>query len=733
MTDDSPLPSDTASAAPSAAATAPDRWCTATADRVSVIIDAAAYYGAVREAMCQARHSILIVGWDVDGRTPLSANGETAPHEGPEDGLPLRLREFFSALVARTPGLHIHVLLWDFTVLYSLERELMPTVSLGWTTPERVHLTLDDAIPLGASQHEKLVIIDDSVAFCGGLDLAVRRWDTPQHALDDPRRRDPSGAPYPPFHDVQIAVAGPVAGRLAAHARERWYMATGEALPPAPPPPDLPWPRSLPVGLGPAEVLVSRTRAPHRGQPGQTEIRALYTRAIAEARHFIYIENQYLTAKAVADALVERLTRPDPPEVVIVTSQDSEGWLEESTMGMGRTAFLAHLRAHGVRDKVRVLAPVIADAQGNRHGLKVHSKVMVVDDTLLTVGSANLANRSMGLDCELNITVEGDDAAHRAWVASVRDALLAEHLGSTPATVARRLAETGSLHAVVEALGSEARTLVPVEEGDPGTARRLEPLVRLGDPEQPIELESLLRNHGPPSLPARRRPLRRHVWGGLAVLALAALIATLWQYTPLTALADPEELQDAFRQLRSGPWTPVVVLGGYAVLGLAGFPVTALITATGMFFGPLTGFGYALAGSVLSAMVTFAAGHILGRDLLQRYGGERVNRLSRQMGRYGITTVIILHIVPVAPFTVINLIAGASHVRWLDYFIGTVVGMAPGVALMTVFGSSLAELWRDPEPLNIAGIVAVIIGWLGLSVLLQRFAVRLRRRRRDEV
>jgi len=702
-------------------------WCRPRADRIGLIVDAGPYYHALRESMLRAQRSILIIGWDVDGRTTLGTPGST-----PDDGLPLHLRELLVALVERTPSLNVHILLWDFTVLYSLDRELMPSVSFGWATPERIHFGLDDDLPLGAAQHEKIVVIDGKVAFTGGLDIALKRWDTPEHRPADPRRLDTDGAPYQAFHDVQMAVDGEAAAVLAGHVAERWRQATRSPLvgPIFAEGGDDVWPPSVPVALRDAAVAVSRTCAPHEGRPGAQEIRDLYVDAIGRARSFIYLENQYLTATAVAEALAERLSRPDPPEVVIVSPAGDLGWLEDATMGAGRSVFLDRLRDTGAWDNVRLLCPWVADDAGGRHDVKIHSKVMVVDDRLLTIGSANVANRSMGLDCELNLTVDETSGADaRGFIAAVRDRLLGEHTGAGAAAVADRLAETGSLLDVVDTLGDgrHGRGLRPLPPAPPRDVTAGEPLMRIGDPERPLDLDELIRAEGAPPLRVRRKTLRRRIILAVLLVALIGGITALWRFSPLGEMVAPDQVERWIAAVHETPWTPLVVLGLYVGLGLVVFPITVLIAGTGLVFGPGMGFVYALLGSLLSAFTAYGLGHLLGKDLLRRYAGRRVNRLSRHMGRHGILTVVVLRVAPVAPFTVINLIAGASHVRWTDFLAGTLVGMAPGIFVMTVFGTQIADLLASPGWTDVAALGGILAVWLGVSVALQRLVARRRR------
>ena len=195
-------------------------WRIETAERVAFLIDGSAYFPAVREAIARARHSVFVLGWDIDSRLQLVPDGAG-------DGLPEPLGEFLDAAVRRTPSLRVWVLTWDFAAIYAMERQLLPQLSLDWLTHPRLRFRLDACHPFGASHHQKVVVVDDRIAFVGGLDLTRCRWDTPEHRPDEPRRVDAAGTPYAPFHDIEMLVEGPVAAALGALARERWLRATG--------------------------------------------------------------------------------------------------------------------------------------------------------------------------------------------------------------------------------------------------------------------------------------------------------------------------------------------------------------------------------------------------------------------------------------------------------------------------------------------------------------------------
>ena len=182
-------------------------WRRAHAARAAVLVDAADYFEALRASLLAAQRTIFILGWELHSRTRLEG------HSRPTDGAPIEIGKLLKWLLKRRPELTIQILLWNHPVLYSLHRELFPRFIFGHRKPERVEILLDSHLPIGASHHEKLVIVDDDVAYCGGVDLTMRRWDIAAHHPAEPRRRDPYHKPYLPMHDVQMVVQGEAADR----------------------------------------------------------------------------------------------------------------------------------------------------------------------------------------------------------------------------------------------------------------------------------------------------------------------------------------------------------------------------------------------------------------------------------------------------------------------------------------------------------------------------------------
>src|SRR5438105_2630929 len=462
-------------------------WAVSRAERVATLVDAADYYKAFYEAALRARHSISILAWDFNSQTRLHFDPVEA------NGPPALLGEFLNWLVHRRHSLHVHVLNWDYPMVFGTDREFPPLYGFGWTPARRVHLRYDDTHPFAGCQHQKIVVIDDSVAFVGGIDLTMRRWDTPEHATEDPRRMV-YGKPYPPFHDLMVALDGEAARQLAVLTRERWLAATDQKLKPVTfrgVSDNDPWPEGFPPDLQAVEVGIARTAPPRAEQPAVREVEELYIDMIAASRGTLYIESQYFTAPRLAAALEKRLAEPEGPEVVLVLRLLSHGWLEEHTMHVLRTRLIERLRKADRFGRFHVYYPHVPGL-AERCCLDVHSKLMVVDDRIVRVGSSNLCNRSLGLDTEADVAIE---ARGRPQVANVirrfREHLLAEHLGVPPEKVRVETERTGSLAGAIKALAHDGRSLRELATL-PEWPAAIVNVAAVADPDEPIALDALL-------------------------------------------------------------------------------------------------------------------------------------------------------------------------------------------------------------------------------------------------
>ncbi len=738
-------------------------WRVEKAQRVGLCVDGECYFGLLRQSLIAARRFIAIAAWDIHSRLELV-------RPDPGDGWPSALGDLLTRLLELRPELEVFILLWDYAPIYALEREPLFFGEVPWHKDAdkrhpRLHFILDNQHPLLGSQHQKLALIDGELAWCGGFDISKWRWDTEQHRADEPRRCDPDGEPYPPFHDLQLLVDGDAARALGEIFAQRWERAGGgvpgvlqahgaaeavaeTGLDSKAGHQDDPWPEALEPLLREQPIGIARTLPAFEGQAEVREIEQLYLDMIASARELIYIENQYLTSRAVADALRDSLSAPEGPQILIILPRETGHWLEQHTMDLIRARLLSELREADPHGRLHCYYPDLP-ALGDQC-LMVHAKLMITDDQVLRLGSSNLSNRSMGLDSECDLCLIGESEAARTQIRQLRRRLLATFLSRTVDEVAQIEQEAGAGEArseddsgsacwgralarllgdgkppgpsANEDLGDDRLRLRVLEPAlDPEWDRQL-PDERLIDPDRALSPEWVSDLVvGDEHEPHARWRAMLGIGLVLAFLALAAL----WRWTPVGDWLEPRQLAETAGALRHSAWGVPVALASFVLASLAAVPVTLLILVTTLVFDPLLGGVLALGGSVLAAIAAYGVGHYSGAKAAQERLGGRLGDLRERLTQRGIFTVVVLRIIPVAPFTVLNLIAGAMQVRFRDYVIGTLIGMAPAVIAMAVFSEGLLQLLGRADMRSLALVVAgVVLGggllWLGRHLLRKR-------------
>lgn len=469
-------------------------WKTAEAERISVIVDGAQYFSVLREAMLKAESHILFIGWDFERKANLLFPGE---HASSAPQAPPQLGRFLRYITRRKPDLTVRILRWSSSVLLNFGRELQTLVRLGWGSSPQIIYRLDNHHPTIACHHQKLIIIDDRVAFCGSIDLVGNRWDTPEHLTNDPRRKR-KGEVFGPRHEAAMVVDGAAARVLGELARYRWYEALGETLSVTDTNND-PWPAFLEPDFHRTEIGIARTQPSYNEQPEVREIEAINLEAIRQASSFLYIENQYFASRRVTEALAERLQDPDGPDVVVINPEKGEDILEEAAMDSARRFAVHYLKQHDPYDRFAIYTPYNEADEP----IYVHSKVLIADDRLLRIGSSNLNNRSMGFDTECDVVIDcelndgaGRDTEHiTAKISELRNRLLAEHLGLDQTSLAQVFNEQGRLIKTIEVLRSDrGRRLVHLDIPKPEESNLVVEL-QLGDPETPVKPQRLARRH----------------------------------------------------------------------------------------------------------------------------------------------------------------------------------------------------------------------------------------------
>lgn len=416
-------------------------WCEgrhyyrrARVEQSAVLVDARSYYRAFYHAALRAERYVVVAGWQFDSEVALlrGPDAENAP-------LPVTFLPFLVALCARRPDLKIYLLAWDFSLVYALEREWMQRLRFAVGAPDGLRFRFDThPLPAG-SHHQKFVVVDGQLAFAGGMDICDARWDDRRHASVNPLRVNVAGEPSRPNHEVQAAVIGDAALDLAELFRTRWQNACGEALA-LPEPPDAPAARFdlaeltandlLPIAS--REVWISRTSV-EAGSPPVCEIRSAYTAALRAAERFVYLETQYFTSRSIAAALLERLRDRTRSKltIAVVLPRGADSSKEHFALGEAQSAVLGALE-ETARAEGHDLA-FFCSVAGDENATFIHSKVLIVDDAFLAIGSANLTERSMGADSELALIWRSDGGDALAEdIGRVRASLLAEHAARQP-------------------------------------------------------------------------------------------------------------------------------------------------------------------------------------------------------------------------------------------------------------------------------------------------------------
>jgi len=455
-------------------------WKTAKAGRAALLIDMEAYFDAAMDAMSRAKHCVHLLNWAFEANTLFH------PQPGGGGADSDRIGNFLIAL-AKNPTIDVRLLCWKSAMPVAATQHFFPFVDRRYFAGTQVKFVLDGKLPLGACHHQKMIVIDDAIAFCGGGDIGPDRWDTPEHLDDNPRREKTrrDNKCFDSRHEVMGLVDGPAAAALGELFRDRWLRATGETVAPCPPVREPRWPGKVPPAFSDVAVGVSRTGAAWRTWPQVRENEALHVASIRAAKACIYMENQYFTSPLIAAELAMRLAEPAGPEVILVSTEHSPSYFDQITMDRTRLTFVKTLKSADRHGRFHAYSPVTTLGRT----IIVHAKLTIIDDTLLRIGSANINNRSMGFDTECDLSFEAagpGSAANRAEITRLRNKLLAHWLGCGDQPLEAAISKTGSVGEALESLRTHGYCrLRPIEPEPLKPLAALIATFHLGDPVGP--------------------------------------------------------------------------------------------------------------------------------------------------------------------------------------------------------------------------------------------------------
>jgi phosphatidylserine/phosphatidylglycerophosphate/cardiolipin synthase-like enzyme len=339
----------------------------------------------------------------------------------------------------------------------------------------------------------------------GGLDISSGRWDDRRHLSVNSERVDSNKKPYEPYHDMQAFLSGPVCLQLSRLFQERWKNAGGG---------DLIVPEvekgedqitvndMLPIET--SRVALSRTYA--RTIVPETkpvrEIRNLFRDAILSAENLVYIENQYFSSQVIFQALIQRMNNENLPKIniVLILPKKPHAFVEEISLGIIQAKVL-HALKETARLKGHDLGIYYTLSGKGTHddpGTYIHAKLAIIDDMFLSVGSANMTNRSMGLDTELNASCEetDDNGNLTRSVQKIRVSLLMEHTGLKDEEYQNKLQDARGLVSYLESLAERKVSRIRKHSletmfGNGNSIGKLDLDIDLLDPEKPVIEENV--------------------------------------------------------------------------------------------------------------------------------------------------------------------------------------------------------------------------------------------------
>lgn len=694
-------------------------WRQETAGHASLVVDCANYYRELHQAICKAKHSIFITGWDIDSRIHLLRGEDAAASK-----CAVTLFELIVQRATDNPDMQIYLNRWDYALFMAKSREPMSAHKWASANLCNIHFCRDGKVPFGACHHQKVIVIDDETAFCGGMDIAIERWDKREHFPQDAKRSDPGGIydghdhhSYGPYHDIQSIVSGDAAMALAILSRDRWKIATGEdaiplrkmdssALPPS-------WPESDPHHFEGIRVSIARTLPEMKNQTGVFEIEQAYIDQIAVAEKFIYMENQYFTRECIAEAIQKRLVEIPGLKVLMVSSYDPQNPAERMAMWTGRIRFKEIVLA-GVEDRV-IMAYPLSRVETVEKTIRIHSKVMIVDDKFLHVGSANINNRSMRCDTECDLIFQAVNDDHRTKITELRNDLIREHSGREVIDIQNIIDSTSPIQKLIEEVGGSRQHLREINDEKYAFDYIGELSIPFADPGKERETSQSMQSSG--------RITLKTVSIVLGAMSAIALLLFLWNETALADFMTPENLSALMNEYRQSPLFIPAAIGLFAIATLLFAPMTILTAAFAVALGPLDGILISMVGSLLSAAIGFMIGSYLKPD---NYGpsNSALEKIRENLKDNGIPAVVFLRLLPVAPFTVVNFSIGMLHVPFWTFMAGSFLGLLPGKVVLGLMGGSLSTLWENRDWESLVPILIALIVWMGVVATVNNFYKR---------
>ncbi len=746
------------------------------AQELAVFSESAAYFAAVSDAITRAQRRILIVGWSLDDRIRLLRDDPAGTGSASRAADSVQGRSLGELLVDRArehPDLRIQLRIWQAPAVFAADQYITEWFQDQARALDNLDFLRVPAASAFAARHEKYVIVDDTLAFVGGIDLSHNRWDTVDHRGENSARTNPDGEHYVPYHDTQLLFSGPAVRDLFAVAVQDRLIKDDWA------PPGDEWSRKLwleyvPVDLRDQDLLLSFTRVyPERDDEDLHQIFHLYRDLLYAAEERIYIENQYFSSDEITAALISQLEDPNGPEVIIIMSWELPDALGRMTMGVNSAMQLSQLIEHDSHHRLGIFHPFSTDE--HQVPLKVHSKTMIIDGTLITLGSANISRRSFSLDSEINATICGDTPGHvprdepagaasttdadpastkdadpaatkdadpaatkdahpsssappTTGIAAIEDRLLAQHTGLSVEDWRRAVERHDGSY--LAALRERITTWIGLTDGRDHVvaevpSRMPKEIIERFDMEEPPPQETVLQRiarFNPWDIITRTR--RAWIISLVAIAAIGALF-----YAARSDLDIRVVLQRIEEINRERPLVgALLTIGAFWVTMTFFVTIVVPIVFFSALHGPLLGILYSTLGIFSGAAIFYGIGLALHTSPWpDRY--RAVRRVKAQLERikpYGLWAVAISRMVPSGPFMVVNLVTGLLGFSPAQFLAGSAVGLLPGIVAFSIFGEVIRNVFTDPGLMSTIWFVVFVVVYFasvrGLLVVVKRTA-----------
>lgn len=655
------------------------------------------YYEELYEVFQKAEQSIFILGWDIHSEVDLM------PHKKNLE-TPSVLVNLLRVLALEKKELQIYLLPWEYALLYAAERDPLLNIKFSWGDIENIHFEENTSDSIGSSHHQKIVMVDETLVYCGGIDLTVKRWDDEYHTANNPFRAYAKLFSYAPYHDYQIRCSGPIVVEFKEILKNSWQKNTGEL-------PDFQGKinnnflgRTNGIPLNFTDVELIQTQPMVSGGKEKREIETAYYKLIQSSKKSIYIENQYFTSNKVTEAIIEILKKDNPPEIVIILPKKAGGWLELETMGRLQYQQLNRLVGIDSQKKLKILYPFHRELPENEY-MTVHSKIMIVDNEKLIIGSANLNNRSMGLDTESCLLIAGEFKELRDYLISI-----------ISGTELNKIKANSSLFSCIKSIQEEQnnRSLLDFDlQIKPFTIpNELMPDQDLIDQEKPSALAQKIQ-----VIQNENKPLWEKFNRGdknlslIVTIIFAVLLAILWNYFPETNYYK-NNIESFVVLFKSSEYAWGITLGLFALSGLLFIPINIVIIFIATSFEPLDALLYILTGSVFCVFVTYIMGYVLARLNLTREKYKTEKKVIKLLKNSSLPFLIILRIIPTMPNSILGIAAGNIGISLWKFLLSSFIGFIPGTLGLVFFQKSLISLIKDPSLISfliLGGLIALTI------------------------